>query len=139
MPAGDDAQMNDTLARLVKIAFGMMSALMLIFCGLVLWSGMTGRIPFRASFAANYGVAVGMITIAGMAIARLFVSIDRRPLGMVFIAMTGLLAVMKLQGEFGEEVFGSFTKWLDFGFIIGIAWGAVAVALLLIDEPDRKQ
>ena len=130
--------MNGTLLRLVKIAFYIVSAIMLTFCGLVLWSGMSGRIPFNASFAANYGVVVGMIAIAGMSIARMFFGIGRHPLGLLFIAMTGLFAVMKWQGEFGEQVFGPFTKWLDFGFTIGIAWGVVGAALLLIDEQDRK-
>jgi hypothetical protein len=137
--AGDYTPMNNTLARLVKIVFGIMSVLMLTFCGLVLWSGMTGRIPFGASFAANYGVVVGMIAIAGMSFARMFFRIGRGPLGLLFIAMTGLFAVMKWQGEFGEQVFGPFSKWLDFGFIIGIAWGAAGVALLFIDEKDQSQ
>lgn len=131
--------MNDALARFVKIAFGIMSIMMLAFCGLVLWLGLTGRIPHGAWSAANYGVVVGTIAIAGMSFARLLFGIDRRPLGLLFIAMTGLFAVMKWQGEFGERVFGPFTGWLDFGFTVGVAWGAVGAAMMYIDEQNRNR
>lgn len=102
------------------------------------------HLPIQAAFLGSYGVAVGMITVAGLPLARMFFDTARSPgapnssafiLAGCYLSLVGLYQVMRWAGDFSERVLGPNTSYLDLGFCLGAVMGLGAVVAMWADRP----
>ena len=134
------------MSRAVKILFGLTAVVAFAYIGLLTYLLVTLQLPHQAAFLGNYGVVVGMLTIAGLTLAKLFWDMARSHeggyppgymLAACMLAMVGLLAVMKWSGEFDERVLGPYARFLDFGFYLGVPLGVCVIAALWLKEKRK--
>jgi hypothetical protein len=104
----------------------------------MLYFAFTRGAPDIAITAGMMGVMCGFLPFVGMQFAKLLWKASDDPrsglsapfLAVCFVVLVGLLAIMRLTGEFGERVYGSFVPLWEFGAVLGTPFGLVmAVAL----------
>jgi hypothetical protein len=131
------------MSRAVKILFGLTAVVAFAYIGLLTYPFVTRQLPHQAVFLGSYGVVVGMLTIAGLTLAKFFWDMARSHergyppgsmLAACMLAIVGLLAVMKWSGEFDERVLGPHARFLDFGFSLGVLLGVCMIAALWLEE-----
>ncbi len=96
------------------------------------------RLPDVAGTAGMMGVLAGFFTIAGVPVARwLWRQGEARFLALLTLLLAGLIAIMKVMGDFGEGVYGGFVPVFTFGFVLGVPPGIAVVAMLWFEETKK--
>lgn len=96
------------------------------------------RLPDVAGTAGMMGVLAGFLTIAGLPVARwLWRSDTDRTLAVLTLLLAGLIAIMKVTGDFGSDVYGDFVPVFSVGFVLGALPAVAVVTLLWFEEPKK--
>lgn len=115
------------------------------YIGWTFYQFFTGAISHKAGFLASYGVVVGIISMAGLGLAKtIFDSMRSRndvPLAgymmvLALPALVGLHAIGKQAGDFDERVLGADVSYFNSGAVFGITMGlGILLGLWLDDKP----
>jgi len=134
------------MKRAVNMLLGVLALPSVLYTVALTYLSVTQQVPHQAALAGSYGVVVGMVTIAGLGLAKMFYDLAHSPIKPYFpgyllaacmLVMVGLFAAMRWAGEFGERIFGPYAIFLDFGFYLGVPLGMGMLAASWLDQ-QRK-
>lgn len=99
-------------------------------------------LPDKAGIAAMMGVMVGFVPFCGLQFAKLIwshrkgIELPGLVLSACFLLLTGLIAIMRVTGDFGERVYGGFVPLWEVGFVLAVPFGLVMAVGLWYAERE---
>jgi hypothetical protein len=108
--------------------------------GWLVYLQITLELPALACTAGMMGVMAGFIPWTGLQFAKLLWRLRRaNPSGavvaVVMVLLVGLIAIMRVTGEFTEQVYGSYVPLFTFGFVVTVPFGlSMAVGLWYVER-----
>ena len=101
-------------------------------------------LPPTAGTAGMMGVIAGFLPFCGLQFAKLLwsfrkgIELHGAVMSAVMLTLTGLIAIMRVTGEFSERVYGSWVPMFEVGFVLAVPFGLVLAVGLWYAEREAK-